>query len=68
MSERPGEGEADGVVAGDRGNWGGEEVVEGGGKKGRLPENLSGSQGGLPENLSGSLFYFYTVLTISIVV
>ena len=40
MSERPGEGEADGVVAGDRGNWGGEEVVEGGGKKGRLPENL----------------------------
>ena len=32
MSERPGEGEADGVVAGDRGNWGGEEVVEGGGK------------------------------------
>ena len=57
MSERPGEGEADGVVAGDRGNWGGEEVVEGGGKKGRLPENLS-----------GRLFYFYTVLTISIVV
>ena len=57
MSERPGEGEADGVVAGDRGNWGGEEVVVGGGKKGRLPENLS-----------GSLFYFYTVLTISIVV
>ena len=57
MSERPGEGEADGVVAGDRGNWGGEEVVEGGGKKWRLPENLS-----------GSLFYFYTVLTISIVV
>jgi len=57
MSERPGEGEADGVVAGDRSNWGGEEVVEGGGKKGRLPENLS-----------GSLFYFYTVLTISIVV
>ena len=57
MSERPGEGEADGVVAGDRGNGGGEEVVEGGGKKGRLPENLS-----------GSLFYFYTVLTISIVV
>ena len=57
MSERPGEGEADGVVAGDRGNCGGEEVVEGGGKKGRLPENLS-----------GSLFYFYTVLTISIVV
>ena len=57
MSERPGEGEADGVVAGDRGNWGGEEVVEGGGQT-----------GGLPENLSGSLFYFYTVLTISIVV
>lgn len=57
MSEKPGEGEADGVVAGDRSNWGGEEVVEGGGKK-----------GGLPENLSGSLFYFYTVLTISIVV
>ena len=57
MSERPGEGEADGVVAGDRRNGGGEEVVEGGGKK-----------GGLPENLSGSLFYFYTVLTISIVV
>ena len=57
MSERPGEGEADGVVAGDRGNWGEEEVVEGGGKKGRLPENLS-----------GSLFYFCTVLTISIVV
>ena len=34
MSERPGEGEADGVVAGDRSNWGGEEVEEGGGKKG----------------------------------
>ena len=57
MSERPGEGEADGVVAGDRGNWVGEEVVEGGGTKGRLPENLS-----------GSLFYLYSVLTISIVV
>ena len=57
MSETPGEGVAVGVVGGDRGNWGGEEVVEGGVKKGRLPENLS-----------GSLFYFYTVLTISIVV